>query len=100
MSLKSEKSIKIEHRVSYMLHRLDIQRLSGKKQSKSTVFPSPLSYTIILMSMLFNYLLGNRQVKTFEANLTMTEVSFLHVEIFTALHVMYTWKTEEGRGRE
>ena len=34
MSLKSEKSIKIEHRNLYMLHRLDIQRLSGKKQSK------------------------------------------------------------------
>ena len=34
MSLKSEKSNKIEHRNLYMLHRLDIQRLSGKKQSK------------------------------------------------------------------
>ena len=31
MSLKAEKSHKIEHREMYMLHRLDIQRLSGKK---------------------------------------------------------------------
>ncbi len=49
MSLKAEKSHKIEHREMYMLHRMDVQRLSGKKAS--------------------------RQVKTFDANVTMTEVS-------------------------
>ena len=35
MSLKSEKTNKIEHREVVMLHRLDIQRLSGKKTSES-----------------------------------------------------------------
>ncbi len=49
MSLKAEKSHKIEHREMFMLHRLDVQRLSGKKAS--------------------------RQIKTYDANITMTEVS-------------------------
>ena len=31
MLLKAEKSHKIDHREVYMMHRLDIQRLSGKK---------------------------------------------------------------------
>ena len=31
MLLKAEKSHKIDHREMYMMHRLDIQRLSGKK---------------------------------------------------------------------
>lgn len=31
MSLKGEKSHKIEHREIFMLHRMDVQRLSGKK---------------------------------------------------------------------
>ncbi len=34
MSLKNEKSGKIEHREVIMLHRLDVQRLSGKKHSE------------------------------------------------------------------
>ncbi|XP_064406561.1 uncharacterized protein LOC135351490 isoform X2 [Halichondria panicea] len=52
MSLKNEKSGKIEHREVIMLHRLDVQRLSGKKHS--------------------------RQVKPFEANVTMTELALDH----------------------
>ncbi len=34
MSLRSERSGKIEHRELIMLHRLDVQRLSGKKNSE------------------------------------------------------------------
>lgn len=68
MSLKSERSIKIEHRVVYMFQKLDIQRISGKKQSElvCSSLAVPIHYLIVY--------LGSRQVKTFEANLTMTEV--------------------------
>ena len=79
MSLRSEKSGKIGERVSYMLHRLDIQRLSGKKQGKSSLFfsQSPLCFCIIHSMLIDVFLIAaNRQVKTFEANLTMTEVNF------------------------
>jgi len=38
MNIKNEKSHKIEHREVYMLHRLDIQRLSGKKTGKAKVY--------------------------------------------------------------
>jgi hypothetical protein len=60
-----------------MLHRLDIQRLSGKKQSKKTwSLQSTFFLVISFYQFLNDVLLGNRQVKTFEANLTMTEVKF------------------------
>jgi hypothetical protein len=49
MILKTEKQHKMDNREMYMLHRLDIQRLTGKK--------------------------SHRQAKPFEANLQLTELS-------------------------
>ena len=42
MALKSEKSQKIERREVYMLHRIDIQRLSGKKGITSVLPSQPV----------------------------------------------------------
>ena len=46
MSLKGERSHKIEHREMFMLHRMDVQRLSGKKgrhgSGQSCLIPRPL----------------------------------------------------------
>ena len=60
MLLKSEKSHKIDRREMYMLHRLDVQRVSGKK--------------------------ATRQTKTFDGNVTMTEVGCLITHAFVELN--------------
>lgn len=37
MNIKNEKSHKLDYREVYMLHRLDIQRLSGKKTGATSM---------------------------------------------------------------
>lgn len=45
MTLKSEKNIRgFEHKEMYMLHKLDIQRLTGKKSTNK----SPIDVAIVM----------------------------------------------------